>query len=148
MRLYRRTGPVTRAARRGWTFSSWSGCAVLVVGSTRSFPGGQERGVGGGGGSWVRLTVQLQCLSTDGFCWWPWCCRSRGPATKTHFFNVRHRSQVRTRLYCSFFIVFIFFKYLLKIPKKFSRTRRDTRRCEVSIVQITGGTSGGSVTFN
>lgn len=44
------------------------GCAVLVFGSTRSFPGRQEQGAGAAP-RWVRLAVRLQCLSTVGFCW-------------------------------------------------------------------------------
>lgn len=27
--------------------------------------------------------LQTQCLSTDGFWWWEWCCRSLGPSKNT-----------------------------------------------------------------
>lgn len=84
------------------------GCAVLVVASTRSFPGGQEReGRGGGAGvgaagfaSPCSFSVSLPTASAGG----------RGAAgvgvlqRRRIIFNVGRRSQVRTRLDCLFLV--------------------------------------------
>lgn len=49
--------------------------------------GGGVGGVGGGGVGGEgrgRPPLATQCLSTDAFWWWEWCCRSLGPGKETH----------------------------------------------------------------
>lgn len=74
--------------KRGEGVSLWSGalcyCLVPHIPSlTDRSEGATGTSTSWGGWGGVRLRSTTQCLSTDGFWWWEWCCRSLGPGKET-----------------------------------------------------------------
>ena len=73
-------------AWRGWIHRSQAGggqfmvwCAVFLSGSKHSFPDRLEQRADETSPGWGLPRLETQCLSTDGFWWWEWCCRILGP---------------------------------------------------------------------